>query len=199
MTVPPNQPQRPSDEIQPRNESAPANATPPNTPPGSDTSPTLDQTIATDQALAGLPQQHTDPTPTAAPAVPPATTYLSGILTAGLAAICGAVFTSWTGVQGTLVGAMIGATIGSSVSEVVRAPLDTLERRLIAAGFSARRLRRDGVVKTVATSPAAAQQAFSLVSRGAIVTVGATAIVGFLARQAPANASTNQGERSSRA
>lgn len=113
-------------------------------------------------------------------ASPPATTYLSGIVTAGLAAICGAIFTSWAGVQGTLVGAMIGATIGSSVSEVVRAPLDGLERRLVAAGFSARRLRQDGVVKTVVTSPTAAQQAFRMISRGAVVTVGATAIVGFL-------------------
>lgn len=168
MTVPPNQSPRPAGESPPLNESPPANAA----PHAPDSLPTPEGTTSNPTPAYAHPATDTS--------APPSATYLSGIVTAGLAAICGAVFTSWAGVQGTLVGAMIGATIGSSVSEVVRAPLDTLERRLVAAGFSARRLRRDGVVKTVVTSPAAAQQAFGMISRGAVVTVGATAIIGFL-------------------
>jgi hypothetical protein len=170
VTVPPNQPPRPSDEAAPRSES-------PSAPPAPDTT---DAALELGRSAASPVPEHAQPVSDATPASPPASTYLSGIVTAGLAAVCGAIFTSWAGVQGTLVGAMIGATIGSSVSEIVRAPLDSLERRLVAAGFSVRRLRRDGVVKTVATSPVAAQQAFGMISKGAIVTVGATAIVGFL-------------------
>src|SRR5689334_9765931 len=64
------------------------------------------------------------------PVVAPARPYLSGIVTSGLAAVSGATIASWTGVQGTLIGAIIGATIGSAVSEIVRAPLDALERRI---------------------------------------------------------------------
>jgi hypothetical protein len=123
------------------------------------------------------------PPPSAAPAEP-ARSYVAGILTAGLAAVCGAVFTSWAGVQGTLVGAMVGATIGSSVSEVVRAPLTTLEQRIIQAGVSARRLRRDGVTKTILSSPAAAGAALRevgscLVSRNALIAVATVAVLGF--------------------
>src|SRR5262249_6579844 len=70
--------------------------------------------------------------PASAPVVSPARPYLSGIITSGLSAVSGATIASWTGVQGTL----IGATIGSAVSELVRAPLDALERRIIEAGVS---------------------------------------------------------------
>jgi hypothetical protein len=109
----------------------------------------------------------------------PPRSYIAGILTAGLSAVCGAVLTSWFGVQGTLVGAMLGATIGSSVSEIVRTPLTSLERRIIQSGTSGHRLRRDGLVKTLLSSPAAARQALGMVSGRAIVTVATVAIVGF--------------------
>lgn len=172
MTVPPNPPPRPTDENPQHHDLAPHE-------PGSANDPT--STIP-GPATDGIPGTASAPGPghPEPPAPAPGPSYLSGIVTAGLAAICGAIFTSWAGVQGTVVGAMVGATIGSTVSEMVRAPLDALERRIIAAGVSPWRLRRDGVVKTVMTSPTAAQQAFGMVSRGAVLSVGATAIVGFL-------------------
>jgi hypothetical protein len=109
----------------------------------------------------------------------PPRAYFAGIATAGLAAVCGAIFTSWLGAQGTLAGAMIGATIGSSVSEIVKAPLTSLEQRIIQAGVSARQVRRDGLLMTVMSSPAAARQVFGMVSRRAVATVAMIAVAGF--------------------
>src|SRR5581483_11205251 len=63
---------------------------------------------------------------------------------------------------------------------IVKSPLASVERRLLRAGVSARQLRQDGVVKTLATSPTAAQAVLGMVSRGALVTIAAVAIVGFL-------------------
>lgn len=141
--------------------------------------PTAD-TMRLPSAAEAAPAPGPAPGETAAPAAPPRQ-YLSGIVTAGLAAVCGALITSWAGVQGTLVGAMIGATIGSGISEIVRAPLDALEGRIIRAGVSAARLRRDGLLKTVLSSSTAAQAALGFLgSRGAVVAAGTVAIVGFL-------------------
>ena len=85
---------------------------------------------------------------------------LAGILATGLAAALGAVLTSYAGVQGTVAGAMVGAMVISGLSQVVRWPLDRLERWLLRYGLLVVRRRqqlptaRVQAVRLAAASPA---------------------------------------------
>ena len=83
---------------------------------------------------------------------------LAGILATGLAAALGAVLTSYVGVQGTVAGAMVGAMIVSGLSQVVRRPLDRLERWLLRHGLL--------VVRRQRQLPAARVQAVRLAVHG---------------------------------
>src|SRR5918912_1015830 len=67
---------------------------------------------------------------------------LAGILATGLAAALGAVLTSYVGFQGTVAGAMVGAMLVSGLSQVVRGPLDRLERWLLWHGLLVVRRRQ---------------------------------------------------------
>ena len=84
---------------------------------------------------------------------------LAGILATGLAAALGAVLTSYAGVQGTVAGAMVGAMVVSGLSQVVRWPLDHLERWLLRRGLLVVRRRprvptaRVQAVRLAAASP----------------------------------------------
>lgn len=60
---------------------------------------------------------------------------LAGILATGVAAAMGAILTSRLGMQGTVLGAMFVAMACSVVSQVVRAPLDRVERSMWRMGL----------------------------------------------------------------
>jgi hypothetical protein len=95
--------------------------------------------------------------------------YLAGILASGLAASAGAVLTSFAGIEGTVLGAVIGAMLVSLGTELMKVPLNVMERRLMQAGFPAWRLRRFGLLPGLLSTPGAALKLLRVYVPGAAV------------------------------
>lgn len=83
----------------------------------------------------------TPPRPSAPQEVDAPRAIVAGVLATGVAAALGAVVTSYGGIQDTIVGAMLSAMVVAALSQVVRVPLDRMERQLYRWGFGVRRSR----------------------------------------------------------
>jgi hypothetical protein len=129
---------------------------------------------------------------------------LAGILATGLAAALGAVLTSYVGVQGTVAGAMVGAMVVSGLSQVVRWPLDRLERWLLQHGLLVVRRRQVPAARVQAVrlatdsptsrTPRIGWRVLAIGSLGFVV--GMAAISGFeLSQGKPLSATTAHEER----
>ncbi|MGE3912235.1 MAG: hypothetical protein AB7K36_22935, partial [Chloroflexota bacterium] len=117
--------------------------------------------------------------PASSTATPEPSYIVSGTLATGVAATSVAVVTSFTGVQGTMIGAAIGAMLGSLISQIAKRPLMRMEQRLRAVGAGIRDTRWSDIPDYVRATPDAMRALYARIPFRTLGIMATLGIAGF--------------------